>query len=555
MDFMNKKQISGLVLGIIGFFTCIFIPIESLSFPGQLTLGIFILAAVFWLTEAIPIFATSMLVILLQVLLLSESGLISNSEFEPVPTEKIQAFGNVTSNSNFFWIPEAAVFNEGDKSYIYILQNEGNVFKKVEVGTAADFPKKKVNFVIARSDLLKAGDFAATDPVSWRLNYEAPSYKDFYSSLANPIIILFLGGFALAAVIVKYNLDQAITKILLTPFGTKPAFVVLGLMFITALLSAFMSNTATTAMMIAIVAPICAHIDKADPFRKLIALSIPIGANIGGIITPIGSPPNAIALSALSDQGLTVIFSTWIMMAAPLAILMIIISWQVLLILFPPKAKVFNISYHEKINVNFHAVASGVVFVVTILLWLTEKFHGISSKIIAFIPLCLLPALQCLDKKDIRSFSWEVLWLVSGGISLGISIQNTGLAEWFLSRADYSQFDSIYLLIVLCFVTYAVANFVSHTVSATIIIPIVVALSMTFKDAAHFPMGASIITIAIVSSFSMLLPISTPPNAIAISTGMIETRDMIKVGLIIGIIGVAISVALGILYWPRFFVI
>lgn len=460
----SKKQLIGLILGLAALIGPQFLAIEGLSTAGQMTLGIFLMAGIFWIFEPIPIFATSVVVILLQVFCLSDRGVFA--------------------------------------------------------------------------DLLAAD------------GYQPQSYKDFYETMASPIIILFLGGFSLAAAAVKYGLDRTLTRFLLKPFGDKPSFVCLGLMLSTAILSAFMSNTATTAMMITVVLPIIAQLDPKDPFKKVVTLSIPIGANIGGIATPIGTPPNAIALGALREQGIDIAFSTWMFLAVPLVFVMLLVAWRLLLLLFPPATDRFQIKFAAKINTTPAAIGTYILFSVTVLLWVTEKLHGISSTVVAFIPIALLPALSILDKKDIRGFSWEVLWLVAGGISLGLSLKHTGLATWIIDLVDWGSLGGFGLLFVFGLVGFFVANLISNTVSATLLVPLAVGLGVTGAAGADFNMAVSIVTIGVIVSFSMTLPISTPPNAIAMSTEMIETRDMAKVGLLVGIVGFAGTLVCALFFWP-----
>jgi sodium-dependent dicarboxylate transporter 2/3/5 len=464
---LNTRQISGLVLGLLSLVVIPFMSLSGLSLAGHITLGIFVMAGIFWITEPIPIYATSVVVIFLQVLLLS---------------------------------------------------NKSPLMGFLSEDALAEFPVQ---------------------------NYEA-----FYGALASPIIILFLGGFALAAAAVKYRLDKNLTRVLLKPFGSKPSFVALGLMVVTAVLSAFMSNTATTAMMITVVLPIVAAVKMDDPFRKVVALAIPVGANIGGIATPIGTPPNAIALAALAKQGMTVSFSTWMLLAVPLTIIMIVISWRALIIFFPPKTQTFKIEMKDHFDLSPKAIICYLVFVLTIGLWVTEKIHGVSSKVVAFLPVALLPAFGVIGKKEIKSFSWDVLWLMAGGISLGLSLKTTGLAPWLVNLVDWSTLGGFGLVAVFGLVGFIIANLVSHTVSATILIPL--AMSLTTSGAVGGDSGSivSIITIGVIVSFSMMLPISTPPNAIAMSTNMIETKDLALAGLVVGLFGYVLTLVFGQFIWP-----
>ena len=168
---------------------------------------------------------------------------------------------------------------------------------------------------------------------------KAVSHKDIMGTFANPIIMLFLGGFFLAAAATKYRLDLNLARVLLKPYGKNPKMVLLGLMMITAVFSMFMSNTATAAMMLAILAPVLKLFDPDDRGKAAFALAIPLGANIGGMGTPIGTPPNAIALGALNDAGFQVSFGQWMMFGIPYVIILMAIAWVLLLKIYPIKMK------------------------------------------------------------------------------------------------------------------------------------------------------------------------------------------------------------------------
>ncbi|MEQ9265760.1 MAG: DASS family sodium-coupled anion symporter [Balneolaceae bacterium] len=459
----SHKQLAGLILGAVGLIVPFFLDISGLSDAGHVALGIFFLAAAFWMFEPFPIFATSVLVILLQVLLLSKEGLL---------------------------------FTEVSSSY---------------------------------------------DPTA---------YTSFIGTLANPIIILFLGGFILADAAVKYDLDKNLTRILLRPFGSKPGFILLGLMIVTGLLSAFMSNTATTAMMMTVILPIVARIDKKDPLRIGLALSIPFAANIGGIATPIGTPPNAVVIGALSQQGINIPFGEWMILATPLVIVALFFAWFLLLKMFKPTVDSVSIDMTGKFNTSKNAFLLYLVFGLTVLFWVTESFHGVKSAIIALIPIVFLTLTGVVTKEDIRRLPWEVLWLVAGGISLGISMKSTGLAEWIVGSIEWSAFGGVMLLVVFSGVAILMSNFLSNTVTATLLIPLAVSLATSGIAGEGFSLIIVSLVIGISASMAMMLPISTPPNAIAMSTGTIETGNMAKAGLTIGIFGLLLVVLYAVFYWP-----
>jgi sodium-dependent dicarboxylate transporter 2/3/5 len=186
----------------------------------------------------------------------------------------------------------------------------------------------------------------------------------------------------------------------------------------------------------------------------------------------------------------------------------------------------------------------------TIALWLTEALHGVPSTLTAFIPIALLPALGVINKKDIRGLSWEVLWLVGGGISLGNSLQNTGLANWMINLVEWGSLGPVAVLTGFILLSILFANFLSHTVTTALLVPIAISLG---TSGALGDVGSMIfiaIAIAIASSFGMSLPISTPPNAIAIATGLVTTPQMARVGVVMAVAGLVLTLLAALYFWP-----
>lgn len=532
---LTTTQLTGLILGIIGLFVPLLLSLESLPIAGQIGFGVFIMAAIFWMFEPIPIYATSMLVIFLQILLLSAQGPVYLDAELPVSKP-------VSLEEQTWQIPSSAL---QDDETVLVSTQPGKTEK-----IAVNVIDRNGKHVIVRSNELATEQAIVTRPDHRLVNYKPNSYTDYLGTLANPIIILFLGGFMLAEASVKYNLDKNLTRYMLGPFGSKPRFIVLGLMLVTAALSAFMSNTATAAMMVTVILPIIAQLEPEDRFKFGIALSIPIAANVGGITTPIGTPPNAIVIAALTEHGIAISFTDWVIIAAPLVIVMLVISWWLLLTLFPPTVKRFELELKGKLNLSPKAIGLYVIFGVTVLLWITENQHGIPSSMVAFLPVAALVTGKILDKNDIRKLPWDVLWLMAGGISLGIGMDQTGLAEWMISGFDWGAMGYITLILAFAVVAIAMSNFLSNTVTATLIIPLVISLQASGIMGDEFNLLITGIVVAVACSLAMALPISTPPNAIAMSTGIIKTRDMAKMGVIVGVIGVLIILAYAVFYWP-----
>ncbi len=373
------------------------------------------------------------------------------------------------------------------------------------------------------------------------------SYKKIMSSFADPVVMLFLGGFVLAIMAERFGLDVTLAKSLLSIFGTKPKMVLLGFLTIISVFSMFMSNTATAAMMLAFLAPVLSKLPSDDRGKVGLALSIPIAANLGGMGTPIGTPPNATAKGYLEQAGIDVSFVDWCVHMIPYVILMVLLAWILLLIFFPFKTEKLVLEIPENTKKkDWRSKLVWVTFAVTILLWVTEQLHHISSNVVALIPLGVFTATGLFGKEEIKEINWSVLWLVAGGFALGYLLQDTGLAKVLITAIPFGTMSVVLVLIIAGLVCYGLSNFISNSATAALLIPILIVVAEGMADpaaannSAFIAMGGSqamIIFIAVCASLAMVLPISTPPNAIAASTGLVETKDMAKVGIIIGVVG------------------
>ena len=372
-------------------------------------------------------------------------------------------------------------------------------------------------------------------------------YKSIMASFADPVVMLFMGGFVLAIMAEKYGLDVTLARILLKPFGSKPNMVLLGFLVVIAVFSMFMSNTATAAMMLAFLAPVLQVLPADDKGRIGLSLAIPVAANIGGIGTPIGTPPNATAVRFLAESGYEVTFSEWSMRMIPFVLIMILVAWVLLQLIFPFKTKklVLDIPANKR-PVDWKTYVVWITFIGTILLWATESLTGINSNVVALIPLGVLTMTGIFTKEDIKEINWTVLWLVAGGFALGTALQGSGLAKTLINAIPFGSMSVLSVLIIAGLVCYFLSNFISNSATAALLIPILIVVAEGMADpsasnnASFLAFGgthAMISFIAVCASIAMLFPISTPPNAIASSTGLVNTKDMAKVGIIIGAIG------------------
>lgn len=434
----TPAQALGLVTGPLAFALALWIEIPDLGPAGQRMLAIFLLAILLWVTEAIPLYATAVLVILLEVLMLSDQALIGG----------------------------------------------------------------------------------LVDP---------PSAASWFATLANPVIILFLGGFLIADGAHKFGLDRNLAAVMLRPFAGSARRSVLGLMLITAFLSMFVSNTATAATMFAVVIPILAAL-PAGAARTGVALAIPVAANVGGIGTPVGSPPNAIALGALEAQGQGLSFVGWMALAMPLMLVVLFFAWWFLTRRYVPKGLPLALTLTAEFDRSPAAVLFYLIAGATVLLWLTEPFHGIASSTVGFIPVVALLATQVMSGEDLRRLQWPVLWLVAGGIALGAGIGQSGLDAWLIGLVDWERLPLGLLLLLLVAIALGLSTIISNSATANLLVPLALSLAIGLP----IDPTAVGVMVALACSLAMALPISTPPNAVAYATGEVPTRAMVLSGLAIG---------------------
>ncbi len=428
------------------------IPIEGITVTGQRVLAIFVLATMLWISEVVPAYATSLMIL----------GLLTVT----------------ASDSSPFFLREA-------------LSPESTL-----------------------------------------------SYKAILSSLAAPVVVLFLGGFFIAIAATKYKLDINLARVLLKPIGSDYRMVMLGLMGITAIFSMFMSNTATTAMMLTLLTPILHSLDHNDRGVKGMILAVPIAANIGGIGTPIGTPPNAIAFRYLTGE-YAVSFSDWMLFAIPMALVLIIIAWFLLGKLYPGNIKEVAVKIDSRFETTTKAFLVYATIAATVLLWMTSNIHGVNSYTVALLPVIVFTLTGIIDTRDIKQINWDVLWLIAGGIALGYALEKSGLAGAIVNSIPFAALSPLIVLMLMSVVAMVMATFMSNTATANLLMPIAVSIATSLSGFdAYGGLSLMVICVALSASMGMSLPISTPPNALAHATGLLGSSDFIRTGRYISPIGV-----------------
>ncbi len=363
------------------------------------------------------------------------------------------------------------------------------------------------------------------------------SYRIFLNPVASPVLVLFFGGFIMAVAAAKHGFDVRLAKAFIKPFGTRPQMVLLGIIATTALFSMFMSNTATTAMMVAILAPLFSHFEGRDPFKKALVLAVPFAANIGGMGTIIGTPPNAVAASILGQSGHPVTFFQWMVVGVPVALVLLFALWFLLIKIFRPRSDHFEMLFPEDLQVTWDLVIVVVTFTVTVGLWLTEPLHHMPSGVVALLPIMIFTMFGIINREDLRMIEWHVLILIAGGMTLGVAMKASGLSDVLIGVITAAGLSPLAMLLVFVVFSVLISNFMSHTSASNLLIPIVSSISVISPI-----VGA--VAVAFACSLAMSLPISTPPNAIAFATRAITTKDMAKYGTMVSLVGVTLIVAL-----------
>lgn len=372
------------------------------------------------------------------------------------------------------------------------------------------------------------------------------------ANFANPIIFLFLGGFALAAALQAQGLDQAIANKVLTVAKGKMSVAVMMLFGVTAALSMWISNTATTAMMLPLVLGILRKVSnqKDHGTYVFVLLGIAYCASIGGIATIVGSPPNAIAAA---EAGLN--FVGWMKIGLPITLVLLPIAVLVLYVLTKP-----NLSHAfeaEKRHFEWtqpRLVTMGI-FALTVAAWIFSKplnslLGGLSKfdSIVALSAIVLLGATRVVKWKEIeKTADWGVLLLFGGGICLSNVLKATGTSLFLANHLSSALTGSGIFFTMLGVVAFVIflTEFASNTASAALLVPVFA----TIAEALGVSPVALSALIAIAASCAFMLPVATPPNAIVFGSGHIEQRDMMRIGLYLNIICIMVLAVFTWLFW------
>lgn len=372
-------------------------------------------------------------------------------------------------------------------------------------------------------------------------NSAPENIERYVTTFSSSVIWLMLGGFFLAAAMTKTRLDESLFRYTLKISGTNPRNLLIGLMSTTMVASMLMSNTAATAMVVASIMPLLNVLGNKSGVTKALLLGVPIAATTGGMGSIIGSPPNLIAVGALENIGISVSFVDWIVYGLPVAVVLTATSCIVLIRLFIKDKTPISLDFMQDQKAErskeekIQRMIVLVIITITVLLWLTTTIHGIKVGAVSAVPLVFLTLTGVLKSKDVQGLPWDALLLVAGGLSLGIALQNSGLLEHYAQQMRNIKVHYIVLMFLLAYMTMAFSNVMSNTATTTVLVPLGIAILAGFETEIAIIVG-------LASSTALFLPVSTPPNAIAYSTGFLKISDFRIGGILVGLLGPLLAV-------------
>ena len=270
---------------------------------------------------------------------------------------------------------------------------------------------------------------------------------------------------------------------------------------------------------------------------------MPFAANIGGLGTPIGSPPNAIAMQYLARGGEAPSFARWMLAGLPLVAVLLALAWLLLTRLYRGQSELPDFD-NAPINIKLTPPLMLVIatVLITVFGWLTTGVHPFSAGTVGLLPVVVLFGARILSVRDLRRLSWDVLLMMGGGLCLGAALSVSGLAAWLVAKLPVAGASTVSLVLAFGVLACLMSSVMSNTATANLMLPIVVGLAV----AGEAPI---MIAVAYACSLAMPLPISTPPNAIAFSSGELHAADIVRPGVALTAIGLALTLTVGLWWW------
>jgi len=377
--------------------------------------------------------------------------------------------------------------------------------------------------------------------------------KTATANYSNTTIFLFMGGFIIAIATQKINLHKYISNKLLTIFPNTPRGMIFSLTITSALLSSILSNSTTALLLL----PIAIFLTEDIKFKARLALAIAYGCSIGGIITPIGTPPNLILMGFMQQNSIEQIsFIKWMLLTAPLAAIMLVIIPFILSLGLGDVKLEKEIKAKENLLSDQKRLLYVLLGLVTLLLVnsrIEPFYHGLglseTAILLSFGLFMFFPKIGFIKWEDAKNIPYEIIFLFGAGFTIAAAFSKTGLAnELANSMLSLTNMPVIVLIILIASLITFTTEITSNTALISIALPIIFSLGQV----ANVDMTLILMVATICASYAFMLPIATPPNAIAMSSGAVKVKQMAKFGVFINIIAIIMVTLIALFYWQYF---
>lgn len=405
--------------------------------------------------------------------------------------------------------------------------------------------------------------------------FQVGEFSDVATPYASATIFLFLGGFLIALGLQRWNVHRRIALLVVLVVGTSPKRLILGFMIATGFLSMWVSNTATAVVMLPIgmsvlqlTADVVGGMRKQAKFATGLMLAIAYSASIGSLGTLIGTPPNALLAGYMSEaHGYTIGFAQWMMVGMPIAVVFVFIAWAVLVTVFKPEMteipggrELIKKELHEMGKWTGPQIGVSIIFVLAAVSWIfvplildqwleietgyQDAIVGIAAGLLMFAIPADKKGTRLMDWKTANELPWDVLLLFGGGLALSSMFTKTGLSLWIGEIAKGLGLLPLFLLIfAVAGLVLILTEFTSNTATAATFLPIMggVAVGIGLTENADHNVLVLAIPVALAATCAFMLPVATPPNAIAFGSGYVRIGDMIKGGVWLNVVAVILT--------------
>lgn len=350
---------------------------------------------------------------------------------------------------------------------------------------------------------------------------------------ADPVLALFAGGLAVGLAAQRHGVDAALAAFMLRMAGRSRRRLLAIVLLAAAVMSMWLSNVAAAALLLASLRPALAGAIEPG-FRRSLLVALAVGANLGGMTTPVGSGPNAIAIAQTRELH-RIAFVEWMGFGVPIAFGMCALAFGWLVVRYGVRGR-SEVRVSPPLALTQRGRSVVMLLSAAIVAWVTEPLHGVAASLIALALLLLLFGSNLLVKSDLGSLDWSTLGLIAGGLALGRLLENTGMLTAFsdvLAAAHYPRWVWLGGLVMM---SAGLSAVMSNTAAAAMLVPLSLQLDGSVSTA---------VIVAVATSFGMPLPISTPPNALVFGTGAIRSRDLLEIGLFLMLVGCVIVTLTG----------